>query len=141
VNSIANPKAVADGFFEMPNDTALQYARELFVAAYWVPIGGRAILNQSIANKYADLAYNLGVPESTLVVQRAINSQQGQHAGPLLVVDGKIGLRTLSCINQADSRVLLGAIKSEAVKFYENLAQRNLKFQSSLPGWLARINA
>jgi lysozyme family protein len=138
VNSIANPKAVADGFFEMAKDKALQYAQELFVAAYWGPISGQAIFSQCVANKYADLAYNLGVRESTRIVQRAVSSQGVEI---VVSVDGKMGPRTLACINQADPEVLLRAIKQEAVKVYEDLAQRNVKFQSSLRGWLARVNA
>jgi lysozyme family protein len=138
VNSIANPRAVTDGFFEMPKDKALGYAQELFVVAYWGPIGAEAIFDQSIANKYAGLAYNLGVQESTRIVQRAVNSQDVEI---VVAVDGKMGPRTLACINQADPEVLLRGIKREGVKFYEDLAQHNVKFESSLRGWLARVNA
>jgi lysozyme family protein len=128
---------VTDGFFEMPKDRALQYVRELFVVAYWGPISGQAIFDQCIANKYADLAYNLGVLEITRIVQRGINSHDAEIE---VAVDGKMGPHTLACINQADPEVLLRAIRRDAVKVYEDLARRNVKFQSSLGGWLARVN-
>src|SRR6185312_10015440 len=75
VNSAAHPKAVTDGLYRknpdgtpwMPNGTAYLYAADVFKYEYFSKIGGYQIKDQSIANKYVDIAFEAGVGEATLI--------------------------------------------------------------------------
>jgi lysozyme family protein len=106
VNSISNPEALADGFYEMPTDQTLKYAENVFVTRYWMPIMGGKITNQNVANRYADLAFNLGIREATLLFQRAANSICSSSQE--IVCDGVPGPATVYLVNGIDPSQLLG---------------------------------
>lgn len=140
INSGANPKAVNEGFFEMGRDQALQYASDIYKYQYFAPIGGYQIKDQVIANKYFDLAVNMGVGEATKIIQRACNKfcLPGDEG---IQVDGRCGLQTMKAINKRDPNDLLVNIKLVAVQFYRDWAFRNNKPDSLLDALIARVNS
>jgi lysozyme family protein len=138
VNSAKHPEAVTDGFFEMGHDAALQYAEDIFKYDYFNIVRGYAIVDQGIANKLCDLAFNCGAIEATKIVQRALNSIL-IHLVPVLDVDGLPGARTIGTINACEPERLLPAIKSYAKDFYTSLAAREPWHEKDLQGWLKRV--
>jgi lysozyme family protein len=111
----------------------LQYAEDVFKYDYFQPIGGYSIVSQTIANKFADLAFNESPHQATLIVQRALNFTTNQ-------IDGVAGAFTLAAINAADPVVLLAAIKDKAKDFYMEVASKNPSDQKNLAGWLRRVD-
>lgn len=147
VNSERHPELVADGFFEvglmgptMPRDRALQIAEDTFKYEYFQHIGGYALVDQSIANKFADLAFNEGTLQATKLVQRAV-AEVLQHQRPAIADDGIPGARTIAAINACEPERLLPAIKDEAKKFYRLVAQEHPQFAKDLEGWLTRVDS
>lgn len=140
VNSARHPEAVREGFFEMKTAAALQYAEDVFKYDYFNRIGGYQIVNQSIANKFADLAFNEGPEEATKIVQRAVNILLLAGERPL-DVDGKTGPHTMVLINGLVPAQLLSAVKMEATAFYKLIASRDPAKEKYLAGWLRRVEA
>lgn len=140
INSVAHPEVWGAGFFTMERCDALAYAAAFYKREFFEPIGGFQITDQSIANKFFDLAVNEGITQSTKIVQRAVNRVLFNGA-PNLMVDGKPGMHTIDAINLAMPGALLQSIKDYAVQFYKDLAASNPKFAPYLSGWLARANS
>jgi|ERR1700674_371618 len=115
----------------------LDEAAVIYKADYWGPIRGYSISEQTIANKYFDLAVNTGIREATLIVQRGVDSLQGG----LFLVDGQVGPLTIAAINKADPVKLLEAIKGYARQFYTDLTNREPKLAEYLSAWLTRVDA
>lgn len=139
INSLAHPEAVRDGFYEMERGAALGYASNIYRRKYFEPIGGFQINDPIIADKYFDLAVNVGTVQATKIVQRAINSLL---RGPALVmVDGKAGMRTIDAINQSMPSDLLAAIRSYGKQFYQDVARRQPEEETFLDDWLKRLDS
>lgn len=137
INSVAHPEALSAGFYTMSRDDAFAYAAEFYKHAFWAPINGYAILNQLVANKYFDLAVNVGIHQATLIIQRAINATL--PVDRLVVADGKLGPRTLDAMNLVDSAELLSNIKDYGRRFYSELVADKPHLQPYLHTWLSRI--
>lgn len=139
INSVAHPEADTDGFYEMPNDQALTYAQQICKYDYWQPIGGYDLADQTIANKFLDLAFNMSPKQATKLIQAAVNASR-----PLkqqIAVDGLAGAMTVAAINAADPVKLLASTRAQATEFYKHLAQNNPVLAPSLSGWLNRLNS
>jgi lysozyme family protein len=140
VNSAAWPEAVSDGFYSMSLADALQYAEDLFKYHYWSALCGYSLVSNLIAAKWSDLAYNGGVKESTLLVQRAANTL----ASPALATDGICGDLTVARVNMLcgeQEEALYDAIIAQGVTFYEELrAERPEEYSAALEAaWLDRL--
>ena len=88
---------------------------------------------KNIAIQLFDLSVNLGIRTMTIILQRALCS-----AGINVIEDGLLGPVTLSATNNADPKILLAAIKSEAAGYYRLIAAKNPQQQKFLKGWLSR---
>lgn len=141
VNSAANPKAKADGFFEMSHDAALWYAQDVFKYEYFSPIMGYQIQNQAVANKCVDIVYNVGLGNGAKIIQRACNDCLTEMHRQALLVDGKLGQRTLAAINACDPDLLLTGLRVHAKDYYVGVAAAHPEKQQYLQGWLTRASA
>jgi len=137
VNSLAHPEAVTAGFYEMSHDGALDYAKNVFVQNYWNEVMGDQIMNQDVANKLADLAFNMGVVMATKIVQRATNLGTGRI---IVGVDGQMGPKTLAAMNGVDPVKLLASIKDYAKQHYRDIAYRVPEEAKYLTSWLNRVD-
>jgi len=72
INSLAHPKAVTDGFYEMPYDQALAYAKNIYKVSYWDNHGFDNLASQQLATKLFDAAINMGSGGEIGVLQRAL---------------------------------------------------------------------
>lgn len=142
VNSHAWPEALSDGFYSLPLLEALQYAKNVFKIHYWTMIDGDRQVSQLIASKLSDIAFNAGVYESMLLIQRAANTIW--PAQPLFV-DGICGAWTMARINMLccdHEEQLYDGIVAQGKTFYEALrAYHPSEFPPSLEvAWLARMD-
>lgn len=143
INSHWHPEALGDGFYEMALPQALEYAENIFKYDYWNHIGGYQIQSQLIASKFADLAFNASVDQSTILMQRASNTVW-PVATPL-TVDGVCGALTVARINlicDTQTEELYSSVLREGSHFYEVLrATHPDKFSASEEvAWLRRLN-
>jgi lysozyme family protein len=142
VNSKSHPRALSDGFYEMPLDQALVYAMDLFKYDYWSAVCGYTIPDQRSANQVADLAFNCGTHEAVKILQRAANYCLPTRS--LILVDGEIGPRTLGAVIEVANRSpqeLLAAIKQYGEQYYRDLARRKPADAKYLNAWLSRLDA
>lgn len=138
INSLAHPEAVTDGFYEMPKAAAWAYAMKIYIMKYWNVVQGDDINSQLLANKIADLSFDMNPPEVVKIVQRAANFVIGHVE---LKVDGVMGPKTLAQVNGLDNILLYNAIKAYAKQRYEDIARANPEDQKYLKGWLKRVDA
>lgn len=140
VNSAAHPEALSDGFYGMNPGDALAYARKIFEADYFTPIGGLGIVDDGIAKKYCDLAYNAGVREATLIAQRAANRIGRQVGLEPIAEDGEPGPATRLALNAVNAHDLLTAMMTSAHAFYTTWASNIPRRLAELPALIRRVN-
>ncbi|MFV9549666.1 glycoside hydrolase family 108 protein [Algibacter sp. PT7-4] len=92
-------------------------ALEIMKVWYWDKIGATYINNQSVANILADHAVNAGTGAAAKLVQETLNDNFGFN----LKVDGAIGDKTRSAINNTNSKQLHEALKKARENFYKNI--------------------
>jgi lysozyme family protein len=125
INSIAHPEALARGFFSMPLAQALDFAEDIFKYDYWSRILGYNIhpCLQIVASKWADLVFNAGIHEGTIIVQRALNSLRGPNQK--IKEDGICGPSTIAALNtlldEPDVERIYQAIIAAGTAFYAEL--------------------
>ncbi|MBQ3565150.1 MAG: peptidoglycan-binding protein [Alphaproteobacteria bacterium] len=111
----------------------LEQARKIYFCDYWLKRKFEQISDENIAIQLFDLSINLGIRPATIVLQRALRS-----VGINVIEDGLFGSQTLSGLNNANPKILLAAIKSEAAGYYRLIAAKNPQQQKFLNGWLSR---
>ena len=83
------------------------YAREFYRSQFWDPMLLGEVLDQSIANEMFDCGVNLGITRAVMFLQTALNvMNQGGKLYHDLVVDGKMGPKTLSALHALPPRDL-----------------------------------
>ena len=103
----------------------------IFKTGYWDKFKADNIANQSVANICVDWAWASGVGTAIRQVQTLLG----------VAVDGIVGAKTISAINNANQRHLFAKIKSARLRFVENIVKRNSTQKKFLKGWKSRINA
>ena len=92
-----------------------------------------------ITLKMNDIAVNLGGPNATLVMQKALNNLYGK---PLLAEDGKMGKKTRKLYQDAlvefGQDDLMHKIVHEQGEYYKRVAAKDSTQARFLPGWLNR---
>jgi len=146
VNSAAHPELVALKFFDKKDGTpsmdatsALAIAEDCFKYDYFMYLGGYAIDDQDVANKFSDLAFEAGVKEASEIVQRAVNSVTGNPAPIGLTIDGIPGARTIAAMNACEPERLLPAIKEQGKIFFEGLVASGRRPAKDLDPWIKRL--
>lgn len=103
----------------------------IFKTGYWDKFKADNIANQSIANICVDWAWASGAGTAIRQVQTLLG----------VAIDGIVGAKTISAINNANQRHLFAKIKSARLRFVENIVKRNSNQKKFLKGWKNRINA
>lgn len=111
----------------------LEEAQKIYFFDYWRKGKFEQISDENIATQLFDLSVNLGIRAMTIILQRALRS-----VGINVIEDGLFGSQTLSGLNNANPKILLPAIKSEAAGYYRLIAAKNPQQQKFLKGWLNR---
>lgn len=103
--------------------------RHIMKSDYWDKVGGDKIMNQSIANLFADFAINCGQKTAIKKVQALV----GEDA------DGVVGPLTLGAINRASQVLLFNGMKATRESHYYTLAWKDNDSRANLKGWLNRL--
>ena len=111
----------------------LEQARKIYFCNYWLKGKFEQISDDTLAIQLFDLSTNLSIKAETIVLQRALRS-----VGINVQEDGLLSPVTLSATNNANPKILLAAIKSEAAGYYRLIAAKNPQQQKFLNGWLSR---
>lgn len=108
-------------------------AKALYKTYYWDKGGYAAIADQTVATKVFDCGINCGPKRAHAMAQRAANKLGGQ-----LTVDGLLGPKSFSEINECDPHGYLQAYAEQMQNYYIDLATRVPKLQVFLKNWLHR---
>lgn len=108
-------------------------AKKIYFCDYWLKGKFEQSSDENIAIQLFDLSVNLGTKAMTIILQRALRS-----VGINVIEDGLFGSQTLSGLNNANPKILLAAIKSEAAGYYRLVAAKKPQQQKFLKGWLNR---
>ena len=128
INSIANPKAVTDGFYEMPLDQALTYAKKFYYDNYWINNQLDVIPFQRVSTKLLDMAVNLGNGGMRRILQRALGVPETM----------KMDEPTIIGLGKADNS-LVPVLVDKLTAYYQSIYDKNpAKYAGVLKGWLGR---
>jgi len=124
-------------------DLPFYLARQYYYAGYWVKVGGETLKDQAIAEEMYDTAVNCGVATAVTFLQRTLNvlNGRGQRFGDI-TVDGVFGAQTLMALSGALSvapyyhDIILRALDSLQCVRYIELAEKDDKFETFVPGWI-----
>lgn len=118
----------ADMVIELTADRARQITQSYF----WDPRPYTEIVDQSVANKYFDMAFNMGEPSADLLVHRILGiDTHGTVFGAL----------TLKQINARDPVLLLSVLRDVSKSYYWEVARDHPEHAGDLAGWLTRAAA
>ena len=96
-------------------------------------------LNPTLALYLMDFAVNSGVKTAVKGLQKCLNLQVSGKADAPLVVDGKIGDKTIAAANGVPDRLLVAAFHAYRVSFYFGLVKKNSTQNKFLRGWMNRL--
>ena len=119
-----------DGDVDADDVRSLTYedAKAILIENYWSKMWCDKIESERIAIKLFDCAVNMGPFRATKIAQEALNDLR---CG--LVVDGRMGPKTLASLNGADEDVFFLFLVSRLEQYYVGLNRP--KYQK---GWLRR---
>lgn len=100
---------------------------------FWDTLTLDQVNDQQLANSIYDFGVNSGIGRSAKFIQSAVNDLKVFG----LVVDGGIGAKTISAINNSDSVRLYEAFTKRRKDFYVSIANGNQK--QFLSSWLSRL--
>lgn len=96
-----------------------------------------SIENESIARAIFDYTVHSSAREVIKRLQHLLNTQFGQQ----LPEDGKMGAKTLSAINQQDSKAFFKALQTERRTYLQTFIAQNPEQKDFENGWMQRIDA
>lgn len=107
-------------------------AHQLFKKYFWDKLQADSIKNQSIAEILVDHAINSNPRTTTKIIQKVLNNSFNKK----LLIDGKLGVKTLEAINSVeDNKKLFLKIAIARLKYYRRL--KDYKYFSNL--WNNRV--
>jgi lysozyme family protein len=147
IKRVAVEAGYTDPLATIPYTEVLRIYRD----KYWNLINGDDISDQQIAEEMFDTGVNMGMGTVIKFVQRILNVLNAKGTKyPDIAVDGAMGpgtvatLKTcLGCAPWYKDAILVALDSLQAVRYIE-LAEKNVKLESFLPGWLrnrcSRVN-
>jgi len=138
--------ARANGYAGNMRDMSRAVAFNIYSSAYWDALNLDRVeaLSPAIAEELADTAVNMGVGKAAEFFQRSLNAlNDGARLYPDLKLDLSIGPATIAAFSKfLDGRgtkgvvIMLRALNSLQGAFYIGLAERRVKDEKFLAGWL-----
>jgi lysozyme family protein len=111
----------------------LEHAKQIYKKEYWDSIRLDEINDQTIANKVFDIGVNIGTRRIIGLLQSAINMAQSVIR---LVVDGRMGDKTIAACNDCHPQVLMSFLKPIIINYY-----RSLDRPKYIKGWINRASS
>lgn len=104
---------------------------------YWDRPGFGKIRSRRIATKVFDLGVHAGPRVAVRILQQAVNDARPTGM-PDLILDGRLGPRTLEGIERCDEDILLSAFAAEQSGFYLKIIEADPGKAGFKKNWLAR---
>lgn len=122
----------------------LERVRKFYKERYWDTWRGDDFINQQLANEMFDTAVNMGVMRAAMFLQKSINLlNRNQQMFKNLVVDGKVGQKTLEAIDKlwekGDIKYVVKLMNIFQGMHYINYMTRSEIQEKFARGWLNRI--
>lgn len=111
-----------------------EVAEEAYKKYFWDKYRLDDLTSDKKALVIFDAAVNHGIPNTTAMVQKAIDA-----CGETITVDGKFGPKTFSLIESLDEDVFIESFLNIRSKFYNRIVEKNPTQSKFLKGWLNRI--
>jgi lysozyme family protein len=108
----------------------------LYDARYWTPIGGPELTQGAIAIALFDACILHGVGPTAGCAQRALK----QCGYPEIIVDGKIGPKSLSALNSVNVAAFLQAFHASLILRIAEVIQAKPTSEKYRKGWTARAD-
>lgn len=135
--------ATENGYNGLMGEIPFSMVKQIYRKKYWDKLLGDLIPDQEIAEEIFDTAVNCGVETVVRMLQRTLNVLNKQATlYPDVAVDGQCGQQTINALKQALAAqpwyrlCILRALDSLQCVRYIELAEKNVKFETFLPGWL-----
>lgn len=112
----------------------LEQAKKIYRTKWWDKYRYGEIQDLELAVKIFDLSVNIGPTQAHKLLQRALHAAGYRH----VQVDGILGPQTLTAVNDAEPRLVLGALRAEAAWYYRSLVTERPELSQFLNGWLNR---
>lgn len=127
ITSKNNPQVPAEFFSTMPNDQAIEVAKNVYWQKYWVPIQGNLLPTDELAATLLSFDVNDGA-EAVKLIQGCLGVTQ----------DGSFGPGTLKAIQSTNPATLAQCLREAQEAFYENVVIRHPEDERFLAGWKIR---
>lgn len=114
-------------------------AKAIYRRDFWNKIRGDEIINQQVANQVLDFAVNSGPAQAGRSLQRVIN--RVTRIDPPLTVDGVIGTKTITALNQSNPARINNELVQERLSFYDTIIQKNPALSVFKNGWYRRATS
>lgn len=120
---------------EAAKSTVLQtLVSEFYKVNFWYALNLQLLNSQQLANNVYDFGVNAGTVIAAKMLQRAANEICGT-----LVVDGKIGSKTIAQVNKLDAKAVYDAFNKQRKVYYDNIIARNPSQAEFRNSWYSRI--
>ena len=109
------------------------YVLKFYEQNFWDVLKLDFIENQQLSNSIYDFGVNSGTVKAVKLIQQSVNNVHGTR----LLVDGKMGVKTITEINKANSRRLYNEFNKLRKEFYISIAKGSQ--EQFLKSWLSRL--
>lgn len=116
----------------------LEGAKAIYKKSYW-DVCKCDEFDEAVGLYVMDFAVNSGTLTATKALQRCTNYLLSGKGTAPLVVDGKIGPKSVESIKSVDQKALVAALHAYRSTFFFNLVKRNSSQSTFLRGWMNRL--
>lgn len=106
-----------------------QWVDSYYEANYWDCINLDLIASQEVANSLFDISVNMGSGRAAKFLQQALG----------VIVDGKIGPKTIAAANSSDSKFLYDSINELRAQKYRDIIAANPSQKKFEKAWMSRV--
>lgn len=114
----------------------VENAKAIYYRDFWAPSGLNSVNDQTVAEAVLDTVVASGNSGGGKLVQKALNT-----FGKGLVVDGKLGSKSISALNTVPPLLFLQALADQRKNLVVSLAQRDPSQEGFLKGWFKRFDS
>jgi len=118
----------------------LKKAEEIYYNDYWLALKLDYVKDLKVSLELFDTGVNMGVKTASKMFQEALNLlNRNERNFPDLIVDGNIGVKTISAYDKVDKAILLKVLNGLQFSRYVDIVTRNPKQEEFFNGWMKRV--
>ena len=116
----------------------LEGAKEIYRKEYWNACRCEEF-ERNVGLYVMDFAVNSGTVTAAKALQTCVNLLTSGKADSPLIVDGKIGPKTVEAVKRVDANTLVAALHAYRSTFFLNIVKKNSSQNVFLRGWMNRL--